>query len=454
MQIENKYSLPPGPKAPRLWQQIAIITNPAKLFEQSRQEFGKKFTLRLIAQPNRVVVSAPQDLNQVFKDTAKDLVSGEINAVLLKTILGEKSILNIDGASHMADRKILLTYFRKEEVGKYSATIADIILKKLNTWHTGDNLTLLNETKDIAIDVILGVIFGIDEDYNNYRKLKVSLIYLLHVVTDGVSIFTLINPVLHRDLWFLTPWRKITQTLKTVDDLLFAEISKRKTQDLSKRSDILSSLLQHKNHDGTGISEQQIRDDLLTLLIAGYDTTSTACTWVLYEILTRDEVLNKLLTELDTVLENDNDISNNLNKLLYLNAVIKESLRHSTVAPFTVSKTKKPYKLGEYNLPANTVISECIYLAHNDPDNWDNPDEFRPERFLEGEEKPYTYYPFGGGIRRCIGAHFAMYEITNIVAHILRYTTLQLKPNYKAIPKRVGVIMVPSGGVPVSVVKS
>jgi cytochrome P450 len=446
-------NLPKGLNEAKILQLIKFIRKPIPLFEKCRNIYGKTFTLRLPGQPPYVVVSDPDDLKQVFTANMNKLNAGEINGSVLEPVLGNCSLLTIDGQKHFQHRKLILPHFQGSRMKVYGQIMAEISEKAISNWQVGSEFSLFDEAQKITFNIILTAIFGMDEKSSRFAELDNTLHKLIYVIKKPFGLITLINKILHRNLGPLTPWSKIMKLRKQVDSYLIEEIEARKKMDLSSRIDILSLLVQARNEDGSPMTNQEIRDEMITLLIAGHETTATGIAWALYEILSNQEVLTKLKEELTTIVLKKEDLVPNLEKLVYLDAIIKEALRLTPVVPYIARITKEEFKIGDYTLPKGVVIVPSIYLAHRDSQTWKNSEKFIPERFINSTEVPHTYLPFGGGMRRCIGAAFAQYEMKIVIAHILLGAELKLKNDYAPKLVRKGVVIAPSDGVPAIVRK-
>jgi cytochrome P450 len=445
-------NLPKGPTGNKFLLTMKAICQPIALFEECRRMYGKTFTMPpLSGYPITVFVSDPADLKQVFSANANQLNTGESSRKLIQPILGDFSLLSLDGKQHLHHRKLLLPPFHGPRMAVYGELMATAAQKKIAQWKKSDMLKLEKEAREITFHVILKAIFGMDEENARFEELTESLHTLVRVMSKPFSFLTLLNPKLHRNLGVLTPWAKMMKWRQKVDNCLFEEIEARKKMNLEERTDILSLLLQARDEEGNLMTNQEIRDEMLTLLMAGHETSTMGIAWAFYGILSNTDILNKLKEELTQVVSNENGLVKNLDKLVYLDAVLKEALRISPVIPYVGRITNEPYQLGEYLLPKGAAIAPSIYLAHRDPDVWSEPDKFIPERFLNSSDTPYTYLPFGGGIRRCIGAAFAQYEMKIIIAQILLHTELELKENYVAKFQRKGAVIAPSKGLPVIV---
>jgi cytochrome P450 len=445
--------LPNGPNELKVKQLFKFIRKPIPFLEECRRKYGKTFTLRMPGQPPYVVVSDPVDVKKIFTTSSEHLHTGEINASIFKPVLGNLSLLTLDGEKHLQHRKLMLPAFHGERMQIYGKVMSNMTRDKITSWKVGSTVSLFEEIRDITFSIILHTVFGVDEDSFKFSKLDKSLQELLFTIKSPFGLITLLSKSLHFNLGPITPWAKILKLRNDVDEGLIDEIQSRRKTDLTNRADVLSILLQVCDEAGLPMSNQEIRDEMLTLLIAGHETTATGITWALYHILSNDRILQTIKAELNNVLGKDGNIITNANKLFYLDAVIKESLRLIPVVPYIVRLTKQNYQLNDFLLPKGVAIVPSIYLAHHETDHWFDSKIFSPERFLNSTEKPYTFLPFGGGARRCIGAAYAQYEMKIVLSEILFHSELILKRGY--VPKliRKGVVITPSEGVPVVVRK-
>ncbi|OGV50075.1 MAG: hypothetical protein A3F46_08925 [Legionellales bacterium RIFCSPHIGHO2_12_FULL_42_9] len=451
--MNNNSMLPKGPSGNSFFQLIKFIRKPITVFEECKKIYGKTFLIRALGHPDAVVISDPADLKQVFSADSSQLHTGELTATVIRPIFGDYSLLSLDGQKHLHHRKLFLPPLHGQRMKVYGDLMTKIVKKKILNWKQNNKLKLVDEARNMTFSVILSAIFGMDEENTRFKTLTKSLHALLRESAQPFAFLTLLTPILHRNLGFLTPWAKIMKLRQEVDECLFEEIAARKKINLDSRIDILSLLLQARDEAGNLMSDQEIRDEMLTLLAAGHETSSMGIAWTFYGILSNPLILKKLKDELNQFVSHDAELVSNLDKLVYLDAVIKEALRITPVASYVGRITKDTYSLGKYTLPKGTIIFPCIYLAHHDPDSWNEPEKFIPERFLNSSDAPYTYLPFGGGIRRCIGASFAQYEMKIIVAQILLHIELELKANYVPKMVRKGAVIAPSQGLPVVVKK-
>ena len=445
--------LPLGPAQNKLLQTIALLRKPISFLETCRHQYGKTFTLNILGREKAVVISDAADLKKVFSDNAQQLNTGEVYSTLMGPVVGKGSLFSLDGPVHVQHRKLLLPPFHGHCMHAYNAMMAKSVQDKIAIWKKDDKLILSNELHDITFNIIFNAIFGMNEENARFQQLKKLLRALLRSFSTPYAHFVIIAPMFHRHLGPLTPWANIMKLRRAICRCIFEEIEDRNNNNLEPKADILSALLKSRDEAGIFLTNEDICDEILTVLIAGYDATSMSTCWGFYGILSNPDIYNKLMEELNGIVGQKEDLIVHLDKLVYLDAVVKEALRVNPVIPLMVRVTKENYQLGRYTLPKGTGILPCTYLAHRDPTLWSEPEKFKPERFINSATIPFSYVPFGSGIRRCIGAAFTHNEMKIVIANILLHAELKLKENYEAKIVMRGVAAVPSGGVPVVVTK-
>jgi cytochrome P450 len=237
---------------------------------------------------------------------------------------------------------------------------------------------------------------------------------------------------------------------REVDDMIFAEIARRRA-DRARRTDVLSLLVEARDEQGRPMTDRELRDEMMTLLLAGHETTATSIAWALHRLLESPDVLGRVRDELLRVVGRGPLAPTHVPKLEYLDAVTKEALRLNPILPAVGRHLAAPMRIGGRDLPAGATAAPCIYLAHRRPDSWTDPERFLPERFIDGRASPYAFFPFGGGGRRCLGAAFALYEMKVVLAEILRRVALRAAPGNRVRVVRRGLALAPSAGMPVVV---
>jgi cytochrome P450 len=395
--------LPPGPRMPRALQ-TAIWSREAQWFlDQGRARFGPMFSIRIAYEGDWVVLADPELVKQVFTGDPKVFHAGEGNQIL-RPILGDNSVLVLDEKPHMSQRKLLLPPFHGERMQAYGEKMTEIAAREIDSWPTGVPYKLRPRMQAITLEIIIETVFGV-HDGARMEPLREALRDFLDLTT---------NPVLLAPVLLIGPDRvksipAFRRRVQRVDELIAREIGERRgAEDLAERDDVLSLMLQARHEDGSPMSDSEIRDELLTLLVAGHETTATALSWAMERLTRHPEKLERLRAE---VADGEED---------YLTATIQETLRLRPVISIVVRRLTEAVELGGYELPAGAGVTPCIHLIHRDPSIYPDPDRFLPERFLDNPPGTYTWIPFGGGVRRCLGAAFAQFEMAVVLKELLK----------------------------------
>jgi cytochrome P450 len=441
-------SLPPGPRWPAVFQTIALLRSGQTWIERASKRFGDLFTIRTLIFGTQVFTSDPAIIKQVFTGDPDIFHAGEANSAA-KLLTGDRSVLVLDGDPHRRARRLLTPPFHGERMQAYAETMRSITERVIAGWKVGQPFSLLPSMQRIALEVIVANVFGLPEGAR--RDLFADhLGSLINRAASPIGVFFLI-PALQRDLGPLYPWRKLKAQFDETEALIYEEIAGRRARLAEpgadeRPDDILSLLLDVRDEDGQGMPDQEIRDQLLTLLVAGHETTASTLAWAFERILAHPEVHDRLVVEIDEAAAQGKAAAADLSQLEYLDATIKEVMRQRPTVPMVGRRLKRPTVFRDYELPSGAMISPSIYLTHRRPDLYPEPDRFRPERFLGKKIDPYTYFPFGGGPRRCLGAAFALQEIKVVVATVLQKMRLKLvkTPPLKAAPR--SVFLAPEGG--------
>ncbi|HIK03829.1 MAG TPA: cytochrome P450 [Trichormus sp. M33_DOE_039] len=437
--------LPVKPHIPRWLQTLRGLINPLYYLEKTQQEYGDIFISEFSSFPAQLVISNPQAIQELFTADAQLFDSGEGNYII-QPLVGANSLILLDGDRHLRQRKLLMPPFHGERMRAYSQVIRDITDQVTSKWQINQPFVARTSMQDISLQVILRTVFGLQEG-ERYQQIKRVLVELLDTFNYPLSAVFLFFKTLQRDLGAWTPWGRFIRRRKLLDELLYQEIHERRSQVETQGEDILSLLLSARDEDGQPMTDIELRDELMTMLFAGHETTAIALSWALYWVHYLPEVREKLLQELNSI-----DIANTdpsiITQLPYLNAVCSETLRIYPVAFFSFSRIlKAPMKFMGYDLPKGMSISPCIYLTHHRPDIYPEPEKFQPERFLERQFSPYEFIPFGGGNRRCLGMAFALFEMKLVLANILLNYSLELLDKVPLQPVRRGIVFAPNGGV-------
>jgi cytochrome P450 family 110 len=444
-QNDTTSNLPDGPKENRFFQTVQGILSPRKYLEERYQQYGDIFTSQFSSFPTQVVISNPQAIQAVFTADSKLFDCGTGNQIALP-LVGPNSLLLLDGDRHLQQRKLLMPPLHGDRMKAYGQIIRNTTENVINNWTVGSLFTAQASMQEISLEVILHAVFGLSEG-ERYQQIQQVMVTMLNVFSNPLNATFLIVKSLQKDLGAWSPWGRFLRQRQRLDELLYQEIRDRKNQSEPLGEDILSLLISARDEAGEPMSDVELRDELMTMLFAGHETTATALAWALYWIHYLPEVREKLLQELSSI-DVENADAMEINKLPYLNAVCSETLRIYPVVFFAFPRLlQAPMQLMGYNLPQGIVLSPCIYLVHHRPDIYPEPKRFKPERFLERQFSPYEYFPFGGGNRRCIGAAFAMFEMKLVLAKVLSRYSLELAENRPVLPVRRGLTMAPAGGV-------
>jgi cytochrome P450 len=421
-------SAPPGPNVPRHLLGAWWLLDEPSLLERCRRRYGDVFTLDCWPFDDRlVVICDPAEIKRVFTADTDVVRAGEGNT-FLEDVTGPESVLLLDGDRHLHRRKLMLPSFHGERIAAYGELMREIADEEIDRWPVGSPFASHSSMQRITLRVILRAVFGI-EDVARMAELERLIPRLLGSIA-------LVVPQLQRDLWPGSPWRHFTATRDAVDAILFDEMArKRADPNLAERSDVLSMLLEATDEAGEHMTDAELRDQLVTLLLAGHETTATALAWT-FERLTRNpHALARLRA---TLAEDDNED--------YLECVIKESLRARPVVSYAMRRTTEPFSVGGYTAPAGAYLGTSVVLTHKNPKLYPDPQLFRPERFADKRTDTYAWVPFGGGTRRCLGAAFATYEMKVVLRRVVErceFTTPEQKPERA---KRRFVTFVPSRG--------
>ncbi len=434
--------LPPSMPLPMVVQSALWIRRPIDVMEYCRKHYGPTFMLKL--PPFEVVLlTEPEAIRTVFADKGDDMHAGEVNRIL-RALVGDRSVLLLDGAEHMRHRKLLMPSFHGERMRFYGQTMVDVTRASIATWPRDKPFSFHHYTQDITLQIILRTVFGADEGEQLgtlSRQIKRTLSAGEHPLSIAVM-SALASDVTREQR---APWKWLLLQRRRTDALLYKQIAARRAEGDTGRRDVLAMLLQARDEAGIGMTDEEIRDELMTALAAGHETTATALAWAIERLLLHPAAMSRLQQELAQAGGKDAP-PDKLAALPYLDAVIKEVMRLRPVIPLVGRVLQRPCKLAGYDLPAGTSVAACIYLAQRNPDVYPEPEAFRPERFVEGQPDTASYLPFGGGIRRCIGAAFALYEMKIVLATILTHTELALVDATPAKTKRRAITLWPEGG--------
>lgn len=435
-------SLPPSAPLPSPLQTLFWILRPTHYMRWCQRHYGDAF--RVTIPPYTVsLFSHPDAIRTIFAARSDDMHAGTFNRVL-RTTVGDASVLLLDGREHIRERKLLMPSFHGARMRLYGETMADITRRRLATWRRGETFALHPHAQEITLDIILRTVFGADEGAE-LHALRTQIQHMMGSGESRLSLLALLAVMDHPGRETRAPFRWLLGDRRPTDALLRAQISARRNDPRSaERTDVLAMLLQARDEDGQGMSDQELRDELVTALTAGHETTATSLAWAFERILATPVVHARLRDEVRALGASPDP--ERLAALPYLDATVKEVLRLRPVIPAVGRVLQKPYTLHGYDMPAGSNVAACIYLAHLNPEVYPEPDAFKPERFVGVQPDPVHWLPFGGGTRRCIGAAFAQYEMKIVLGTILGSCDLQLAQPAPAKVVRRAVTYWPEGG--------
>jgi cytochrome P450 len=425
--------LPPGPPYPSVIQGIGFWTRPLAFLRQCRERYGKRFTIRLPLSPPFVMLTDPADVKAVFTAPPDVLRPGE-GARVLEPVVGANSVLLLDEAAHMGQRKLLLPAFHGERMERLESLMEEVTEEELASLPRDVPVELHPRMQDLTLRIILRAVFGLDPGarFETLReRLQAMLVF-------GDKPISLAPPpkdsVPARILERIGPFAHFVRMQAEVDELLFELIAERRSE-TAERDDVLAMLVEARHDDGSAMSEQEIRDELMTLLVAGHETTASTLAWAFERLAHDPQVLARLVEKIDS----SDDA--------YLTATIQETLRIRPVLPNVAPRlVAKPIEVGGWTYPPGCSLVLNGYLIHHDPEIYPDPDAFRPERFLNESPGTYTWIPFGGGRRRCLGASFAMLEMKIVLRSALSAFTLYPGGDGPEVARRRNITVRPSGG--------
>jgi cytochrome P450 len=426
-------ALPPEPSSPPLVQTLRWAFRPVAFLQDCRRRYGDSFSVRFLGfERPMVLISDPEAIKALYREPSHGLPPGR--NIILEPIVGSKSLLIQQGAEHLSRRRLMLPPFHGERMRSYEAAMEEIIDAEIDSWPLGEEFPIHSRMQAVTLEVILRLVFGISSGPRLERLREMLSTVLTETATPGRQVLGL---ALQR-FGGRGMFAQFETQLREVDDLLFAEIAEhRERPDLAEREDILSMLMTAEFEDGTRMEDQELRDQLMTLLLAGHETTATALAWTFDLLLRHPAELGRLR---DSLAAGDED---------YLRATITESLRLRPVIPLAGRRLSKDLVADGMTLPAGTDVTPAIWLTHTREDIYPEPFAFRPERFLEEGPDTYAWIPFGGSVRRCIGATFAEFEMRVVLREVLTRCELRKASPEPERTGRRNITFSPKAGTPV-----
>jgi cytochrome P450 len=419
-------ALPPGPRLPPMLQGAGFWNRPLGFLERCRARYGPRFTIRLPLSPPFVMLTAPEDIREVFA-APPDVLRPGAGARVLEPILGRNSVILLDGSEHLRQRKLMLPAFHGEAIGQLSAMVEDVAASEVAEWPDGAATQLHGRLQALTLEIILRAVFGL-EPGERMDRLRDALGEMLRFGEKPISLMP--PPTgsrAERALARFPVYARFARAQQEADRHIFALLEERRASD-TECSDVLAMLLA-----GGELSDEELRDELMTLLVAGHETTASSLAWGIAVLAREPAVLARLRDELDAGDET------------YLTATIQETLRRRPVLPNVAPRlVAEEVEIGGWRYPTGVCLVPNAYLVHHDPELYPDPYAFRPERFLDAAPGTYTWIPFGGGRRRCLGASFAMLEMRAVLAALVRHW--DIAPAGEERTRRRNITITPGGG--------
>ena len=392
--------------------------------ERCRQKYGKRHTIRMIGTPPFVTISDPDEVKQIFQ-TAPDVLHPGEGAIVLEPVVGRHSLILLDEDVHLEQRRLMLPAFHGERMTRLTGLMTEVTEQEVDGWDAG-TVRLHPRMQSLALEMILRTVFGIDAEDERLITLRRNLTEILEFGTTPASLV----PQLRRG----PRWNGFVKLRAETDKLIFGLVDERRAGN-GDRDDVMAMLLTARHEDDTPMSKQELRDELMTLLVAGHETTASQLAWTFERLVRTPRVLRRLAEAVDA----DDDV--------YVDATVNESLRHRPVLPIAEPRlVKKPVQIGDWTYPEGVALTCNAYLMHHDADLYDAPYEFRPERFVDEKPGTYTWIPFGGGRRRCIGAGFAQQQMRIVLKAVLQRYELAPDGSGMETTRRRAITYTPSRG--------
>jgi len=428
-------TLPPEPSSSSLVQTLRWAFRPLPFMQECRSRYGDSFSVRFLGfERPMVMISDPVAIKALYMERENGLPPGR--NIILEPIVGSRSLLIQEGAEHLSRRRLMLPSFHGERMRSYEATVEEIVTAEIDSWPLDREFPVHSRMQDVTLEVILRVVFGVSEGPRLDRLRGMLATVLQETAAPAKQLIGLAT----RRFGSGGPWARFEGKLREVDELLYAEIREHRARGgLEEREDVLSMLMLAEFEDGGTLSDEELRDQLMTLLLAGHETTATALAWTFDLLLRHEAALGRLRDELEAGGDE------------YLRATISESLRLRPVIPLAGRRLTRELSVDGLTLPVGTDVTPAIWLTHTRADLYPEPFAFRPERFLDSAPDTYGWVPFGGGIRRCIGASFAEFEMRIVLREVLTRCDLRKADPAPEQTGRRNITLSPRGGTPVIV---
>jgi cytochrome P450 len=453
--------LPAGPTTPPLVNMVRWLRTPLHLLDDLTARYGRVFSIRLPRLPQPMVFFAePAAVRDLWTGDPEVLRAGEAN-IILRPIVGDGSLLLLDGERHLRERRLLLPPFHGERMRTYGEVMRDATVRAMADWPVGRAFPVHPSMQSITLEVIMRTILGVDA---RAEQLREALVRWTELGTSPIgNALLLLTPPQHADRmrelstsrWgrFL-PWARLSRAQQKTDLLIRELIAARRRESTGGRQDVLSMLIEARDEHGQPMTDDELRDEMMTLLLAGHETTATTLAWTLHHLVSHPEWLARVRAEVHEIVGTGPVLPDHAEKLVLLDAAIKETLRLTPIIPLVARRLARATTVGGIALPEGSVAVAAIYLVHRRADLWPDPKRYDPSRFVGKKIDPTHYFPFGGGTRRCLGMAFASYEMRIVLATILARFDLAAAPGERIRLVRRGITLAPSGGMPIVVKNS
>lgn len=425
--------LPPGPFLPSPVQTLGWCVRPYEMIRFCARRYGEPFTVNFVGNRTYVIVSHPDVVRDVFSGFGNPDSVGVGNEEL-RPMFGDNSVFVLTGEKHRRHRQLISELFQRKALPCYGPRISEIADQLGGTMTVGSSVPVIKFVRMMGISLIVSVVFGLT-DGPRFMAVRDAVERLINIVNGPLVFFTL----LQRDLGRWSPGGRVWRVRAALMKIIDAEIAERRRQRLTSPN-LLDTLVDASENGGGYLSDDEIRDEIITVLLAGHDPTTAATCWALYLVHKHPEVEERLRSEL---VSSSPDLSATA-ALPYLEAVSLETLRLYPIVPAVERVLREPAKVFDYEIPAGLRLTPCMYLTHRRPEIYPEPDSFRPERFVNRQYSPFEFLPFGGGTRRCVGAHFAPYQIKLVLASLLRRFRFEFVDNGPIRAVQKGATIMPS----------
>ncbi|WP_036485324.1 cytochrome P450 [Myxosarcina sp. GI1] len=439
-------NLPPKLNKSALWQKLTWVIDPVKYLETAARQCPDLYAADIIGFGGKfIIVNHPEAIQEILTSNRQKLFASSQDNALLKPLVGDRSVILLEGDPHRKRRKLLLPPFHGERMETYSQSIVELTNDVFGKLNPGEEFTARDLAQSISLQTILRVVYGL-ADSNRYQQLRGLISEMTEVFRSPLTSAFLFFPWLQQDWGAWSPWGNFVRVREAVDKIIYAEIAERRETNNLDGEDILSMLMSARDETGQPMSDGELRDELMSLMFAGHETTATAIAWALYWVHHLPKVKAKLLDEIASLGESPDLMT--ISQVPYLDAVCKETLRICPVAMLTFPRVvKQSMQLLDYDLEPGSVLMGNIYSVHQREDIYPQAKQFKPERFLERQFTSGEFVPFGGGARRCIGEALAKFELKLVVATVVANHQLSLASNRPERPRRRGVTLSPANGV-------